>query len=231
MCLICAAPCMSLQNYNSWRSAPTSVTGVAPRRSFLPVPFVAGLASLLPMPGHAAIPTYDEYLGGQGSVARTGVPPPASKTSSTQAPKAGVMSVGSVSELSDAIVEARTALAGLSSYIDRQDWDGILARVKEPALARVQKPIFGASKGVVSSLPYLEGDWEDASQALGNLRDFAFENRVIFFNSADKSEVEKLDSETGYSKKFDLTEPRALLKETDSYLGSLLTKISKSEAQ
>jgi len=46
-----------------------------------------------------------------------------------------------------------------------QDWDGVLAAAKGPALARVLAPSFGAANALAATVPALEDAWEDVAQA------------------------------------------------------------------
>ena len=48
------------------------------------------------------------------------------------------------------------------------------------------------------------------------------ENRVVFFNAADRTQVEMLDAETQALSKLDLSEPRACLKRARAQLKPLL---------
>lgn len=187
--------------------------------------FLSGLPALtIAGPAIAAVPTYDEYLGGQGAVARTGAAP--KSLSKQQLGPGGPVSITSVEDLRLALISADQALDPASDFITKQDWDALLALVKKsPAVAFILKPNFGAPAKVLADLPNIEDQWEDVSQTLGELRDFAFENRVVFFNGADRSEVEKLAEETGYVSKFDLTEPRALLAAVRSKLRKVAREI------
>lgn len=58
------------------------------------------------------------------------------------------------------------------------------------------------------------------SVVLRQLKDFAFSNRVIFFNELDKKQVAKLAASTGAS--IDLSEPRELLADAKTLLAELL---------
>lgn len=66
----------------------------------------------------------------------------------------------------------------------------------------------------------IEGRREVLSVVLRQLKDFAFSNRVIFFNELDKKQVAKLAASTGAS--IDLSEPRELLADAKTLLAELL---------
>ena len=53
----------------------------------------------------------------------------------------------------------------------------------------------------------------DSFQAVGELRDFAFENKIVYFNGADRAGVEDLAAETGSLAALDLAEPKNSLKD------------------
>lgn len=57
---------------------------------------------------------------------------------------------------------------------------------------------------------------------MGELRDFAFENKIVYFNGADRAGVEVLAAETGALVALDLTEPKELLKDARAALRKTL---------
>mmetsp|Transcript_20710 Transcript_20710/g.41046 ORF Transcript_20710/g.41046 Transcript_20710/m.41046 type:complete len:252 (+) Transcript_20710:70-825(+) len=215
------------------RSYNVNVRSVLPkgsvgRRNFLGCSLIAASPTLLHSNmAHAAVPTYDEYLGGGGSVKKQGGGGGGSVSrggassggATATPPKPFSASKTTAEGLVVALDAIDGVLSSLSSNIEKQDWGGVLAAMKSPAIANVLLKNEGRGSAVVETPKVVvalgvEEAWEEAIEALGELKDFAFENQVTFFNNEDRSQVEKLASDTGYSAKVDLSEPRRALKET-----------------
>ena len=60
---------------------------------------------------------------------------------------------------------------------------------------------------------------------MGELRDFAFENKIVFFNGADRAGVEVLAAKTGSLAALDLSEPKNSLKDARAAIKSTLQSL------
>lgn len=197
------------------RSASSYRSQNIDRRYFLALTLPVGL-SISTKPSIAALPTYDDYL------ATT----PVSKRKIPDSNKSNVREILSVADLQVALKSASDVLEKFDALIDNQDWERILFELKTPALLFVFKPCFGAGPAVKALISSLDDDWINVSQAIGELRDFAFENKIPVFNSVDMKESSELADQTNYFKQFDLTEPRSLLIHAKDAIRNTLTNIS-----
>lgn len=180
------------------------------RRAFVPAFFVPVFVGSKVL---AVLPDYDDYIGKSPKL-----PPGNPKPQIRQT--AAVAAIQSYDDLTIVLRDAEVAAERLTPVVTKADWDAVLARLSESPLILLTKPI------KLSIKPVLKDALEDASQALRELRDYAFENRIIYFNKADLNEVDRLVKETGFIERVDTSEALELLR----VLQSELRKCERSQS-
>lgn len=177
-------------------------------------------------PSIAAVPTLQEYYGEEGAQPKTNNFILNSKRQRQQGEKSANNAASSVAETAspsdpEELIESMTdTLYALSPLIKKEGWDDVLAAVKRKPLCLLLTPFLGygnaaelakALGGDLKKSRALEERRQEASVALQQLVDYAFSNRVIFFNSLDKQQVTALASGRAPP---DLSEPLGLLEDT-----------------
>lgn len=118
-------------------------------------------------------------------------------------------------------------LGSLIPMIKIEGWDDVLAATKKKPLNALLTPYlgYGTAAGLAEAMggdkqagKALEEGRQEAGVALQQLVDYAFSNRVIFFNSLDKQQVAALASGRAPP---DLGEPLGLLKDTVTLVKAL----------
>jgi hypothetical protein len=139
---------------------------------------------------HAQIPTMDEYNTGSGTVIRK--QPVVAKAITMKSPEQKVFS----------IVDTKGRLKIIESFIDAKAWDDVLSEVNQMKLVSKKNFAYTSSSEAAkslgvsqSSMASLDDVREELSFQLGQLRDLALANRVIFFNKIDLDAVEAMKSE------------------------------------
>jgi len=150
----------------------------------------------------AAIPSQEEYNVGSGTVVRPKTGPKSAQKTFTQ-PTDADSTLAAVEEL-------QALLASFEAYIQSQAWDNIRGSLQSvPVSGKFVKPdspgilftpfllgsdkklmaVAGVDKKIASEV---EKRRKECALALNELVDFAFTNRVIFFNEEDKKSVAEL---------------------------------------
>ncbi|GAB5034232.1 Hypothetical protein NocV09_01800110 [Nannochloropsis oceanica] len=118
-------------------------------------------------------------------------------------------------------------LGSLIPMIKIEGWDDVLAATKKKPLNTLFMPYlgYGTPAGLAEAIggdkqasKALEEGRQEAGVALQQLVDYAFSNRVIFFNSLDKQQVSALASGRAPP---DLSEPLGLLQDTVALVEAL----------
>lgn len=183
----------------------------------------AVLASLLAAqiavaPAHAAIPTYDDYVGQEGgSVKRQAQN--INKMAATKDENAGGQgNAGLPSSLREAANAAVVALDGIDKLIESESWEDARARLAKPAVTQLGIRISPSRAQVTPLGPFAamdcKGDCDgalmEARSSIQQLEEYCFSHRIMFFNSEDKGQILRLQEETG-GPKLDINEPLGLL--------------------
>ncbi|KAG5184214.1 hypothetical protein JKP88DRAFT_50087 [Tribonema minus] len=116
----------------------------------------------------------------------------------------------------------------MAPLVDKENWDGVLAKTRGAPLTLLKSAALGL--GSVSALARtvslslakaaeVSEAAAEAGVALQQLEDYAFSNRVVFFNMVDKNQVQQLSEETNY--KAELDEPRELLADVKQQIQAL----------
>ncbi|KAA8498178.1 hypothetical protein FVE85_5763 [Porphyridium purpureum] len=184
----------------------------ATRRDLLRRILLVGISGVAVHPQHAraAVPTLDEYAGGQGSVKRSGgsflldqsQKSRPSSTSSSASEKLGTPQT--VDELTKTVAGVAKVLdTEARALIRRKAWDDLFALLGSGdcmALLALSKNAMRIEllphSARAASVAETVNDLRTAIQAL---KDRAFGNRVVFFNGADRRNVEIIAKDTGYS--------------------------------
>lgn len=164
----------------------------------------------------AAVPTFDDYEGTTNGASSTKDKSAVSEAQESLIKELSVSvptleSKQNVVTFADASV---TSITALESLVETADWAAVRSVLRSEGkfqgnvLGMVRKPYFGLKGGektmlkvVGSAVKTVEDGRQDLAFRLGQLEDFALENRSIFFNSLDRQQVEELIAETGYKEK------------------------------
>lgn len=126
--------------------------------------------------------------------------------------------VGDKSSLIKFIDASVSNLNALDSLVKSTDWATVRAVLRAEgiysgnAVGLVRKTNFGDKKLKKAMFSdSIEDAREDFAFSLGELEDFALENRSVFFNSVDRKQIDELIAETGYSEDSNRNEGLKLL--------------------
>lgn len=182
-----------------------------------------GWAPLFGGPGasRAYIPVYEDDYAPTTTTTKTtavGAPP-----AITDPPTAGP------NELRAYLAASSAELARLRPLIRTQAWDNVFSstNLKTGMFRYIGSPRFGGSAASMAialagaDAAAVEEAREDIVLSLRELADYALENRVVFFNSADRKDVETLASESGALRNVDLSEPLELLDRAEAQVAAL----------
>uniref|UniRef100_A0A7S0Y0R5 Uncharacterized protein n=2 Tax=Hemiselmis andersenii TaxID=464988 RepID=A0A7S0Y0R5_HEMAN len=152
----------------------------------------------------AAVPTMDEYNVGSGTKIRVEKEEYKVKEEVQVTDKASLIK---------ALDEVEVTLKEISGYCEKAAWDNVRALMQSSAVTqKYVKPdrpgvIFKAYGGLETEKAWVsatgagaaeakafEKSRKAANQSLLQLSDFAFSNRVLFFNEEDKANVKRLES-------------------------------------
>lgn len=185
-------------------------------------------------PSNAAVPTFQEYYGGEGAQPKTNnyiMSTRKQKQRDAKAERAATASteteVTAPADPKQLLASVQDTLGSLTPMIKIEGWDDVLAATKKKPLSALFTPYlgYGTAAGLADAMggdkkasKALEEGRQEAGVALQQLVDYAFSNRVIFFNSLDKQQVAALASGRAPP---DLSEPLGLLKDTISLVKAL----------
>lgn len=180
----------------------TSRAGALQQASSLLLPFL-----FLTTPSHpaaAAVPTLQEYYGNEGGARpKTNNYIVSSKKEKKDTTAAAEDSSGPPPDPQQLLASQVDALNQLIPFIKQEGWDAVLAATKKKPLSYLFTPYLGygglaglskAVGGDKGKAKNLEEARQEAAVSLGQLVDYAFSNRVVFFNSLDKQQVAALAS-------------------------------------
>lgn len=191
------------------------------QQSLLLLPFLFLTPS---QPSAAAVPTLQEYYGNEGGarpktnnyIVNSGKK---EKKDATAAPDDSAPSrpPPDPQQLLASVVDA---LNQLIPFIKQEGWDDVLAATKKKPLSYLLTPYLGygglaglstAVGGDKMKAKNVEEARQEAAVACGQLVDYAFSNRVVFFNSLDRQQVAALAQGRAPP---DLSEPLGYLSDT-----------------
>mmetsp|Transcript_4038 Transcript_4038/g.6442 ORF Transcript_4038/g.6442 Transcript_4038/m.6442 type:complete len:221 (+) Transcript_4038:2-664(+) len=180
---------------------------------------ICGTLLLLPFQGcDAAIPTIQEYSIGTGTIIKN-------KNVEEAPVKAEAVEISSVKDLQKLMSDLLKSFDKLENQINQQAWDDLrvdLARGPAGQLAGAPRLGGGGSKKEAAAAAARLGmtaprvnDFDEKRGEvlvlLKQLDDYAFSNRVLFFNLEDKKAVTEMSEQNDTS--LDLSEPLAILDE------------------
>ncbi|KAM3568013.1 hypothetical protein VYU27_009856 [Nannochloropsis oceanica] len=194
----------------------------------------AGLLLLTTHPTNAAVPTFQEYYGGEGAQPKTNnyiMSTRKQKQQDARAERAAAASTDTdvtiPADPKQLLSNIQETLGSLIPMIKIEGWDDVLAATKKKPLNTLFMPYlgYGTPAGLAEAIggdkqasKALEEGRQEAGVALQQLVDYAFSNRVIFFNSLDKQQVSALASGRAPP---DLSEPLGLLQDTVALVEAL----------
>lgn len=194
----------------------------------------AAILLLTASPSNAAVPTFQEYYGGEGAQPKTNnyiMSTRKQKQQDARAERAATAAteteVATPADPKQLLSNVQDTLGSLTPMIKIEGWDDVLAATKKKPLNSLFTPYlgYGTAAGLAEAMggdkqasKALEEGRQEAGVALQQLVDYAFSNRVIFFNSLDKQQVAALASGRAPP---DLSEPLGLLQDTVTLVKAL----------
>uniref|UniRef100_A0A7S0E077 Uncharacterized protein n=1 Tax=Hanusia phi TaxID=3032 RepID=A0A7S0E077_9CRYP len=192
--------------------------------------------TFLPRNVQAAIPTQEEYNVGSGTVIRP-------KQSKREARKEFKASPSSTAEAVETLKDAERLVQSFDEYAKNMAWDDIRAELLTAPLAnqKFSKPdrpailfstFFGfkSEKELMKTLNIdkqaanrIEKLRKEASLTLMELAEFAFTNRVVFFNEEDKKTVAELSEK---NLQVDLDEALRLVQDAKERIREIIDSLS-----
>jgi len=195
----------------------------------------AALLFLTAPPSNAAVPTFQEYYGGEGAQPKTNnyiMSTRKQKQQDARTERAAAAAFADTEGATPAdpkqlLSNVQDTLGSLIPMIKIEGWDDVLAATKKKPLNALFTPYlgYGTAAGLAEAMggdkqasKALEEGRQEAGVAVQQLVDYAFSNRVVFFNSLDKQQVAALASGRAPP---DLSEPLGLLKDTVTLVKAL----------
>uniref|UniRef100_A0A7S1TMV0 Uncharacterized protein n=1 Tax=Erythrolobus australicus TaxID=1077150 RepID=A0A7S1TMV0_9RHOD len=191
----------------------------------------------------AAVPTIEDYLGVRGgSVKRSGgsflldqSAKSAKKSAFDDTEQAAPLSTAA--DFRRMAEEARKVLDETRSLVLARQWDGVREKLRAPG-GPVAALTASAPKRRDSAAPIADaGGAAELAQSLSEFAssvsavvDFAFQNRVVFFNYSDRRSIEQLAKDTQALEMLDISEPLSDLALCDDILAEILAALNRDPA-
>lgn len=145
----------------------------------------------------AAFPSMAEYDKGSGTVVREVESKEKTETLAID------VTPTDAAQLRECMAATGASLAGLRALVDKKAWDNVRQAlqtstptqkfVKPNRPAVVMKPLSSPCSLDAAALKSFNKYRKECAQSLQELSDFAYTNRVIFFNEEDKKSVSRLE--------------------------------------